>query len=245
MNLLSFAAKSNEGPFLQTNEDTYDFDLEHELFFILDGYGGTGIGDTAAIRVKEDLKKFYLRFGDDPNVTLPFYFSTKYLVEANALINSLLYTHNNLMQENLKKPISQRAGASALLVSKSESILNLVSTGSCGAFIYRKGELQKIFIEDSFNFLSSKNYESYLKTMPLSGLGLFPDLHFQVKELRIVKGDTICFLTDGVYARLELSEITDIVKRQELNVNEKLDQLFDLANIKGNLDNQSGIVLQF
>ena len=36
-----------------------------------------------------------------------------------------------------------------------------------------------------FQFLSNDEYESHLKTMPLSGFGLFPDLYYQVKEIRI------------------------------------------------------------
>tara|TARA_B100001971_G_scaffold214585_1_gene252788 strand:- start:3797 stop:4534 length:738 start_codon:yes stop_codon:yes gene_type:complete len=245
MQLKSFAAQSEAGPFLQTNEDAYDFDVLNELFLLLDGFGGAGIGDVCVNKLKEDVKKFYLRLAEDPDATLPFFYSPKYLVEGNALINSILFTHNNLMKENFTKKISERAGASGVVVAKSESVLTLVSTGSCNAYLYRRGKLDKIFIEDSFQFLSNDDYNNHLKTMPLSGFGLFPDLYYQVKELRLYKDDMICLLTDGVYGRLKSEEIKDVLSKPHSGLKAKLQDLFQLANSRGNLDNQSGIILQF
>ena len=40
MELKSIVAKSHQGPFLQVNEDAYDFDLEHKLYMLFDGFGG-------------------------------------------------------------------------------------------------------------------------------------------------------------------------------------------------------------
>ena len=245
MQLKSFAAQSEAGPYLQTNEDAYDFDVLNELFLILDGFGGAGIGDVCVNKLKEDVKKFYLRLAEDPDATLPFFYSPKYLVEGNALINSILYTHNNLMKENFTKKISERAGASGVIVAKSESVLTLVSTGSCNAYLYRRGKLNKVFIEDSFQFLSNDDYNNHLKTMPLSGFGLFPDLYYQVKELRLYKDDLVCLLTDGVYGRLQSDEIKDVLAKPHSGLKAKLNDLFELANGRGNLDNQSGIILQF
>ena len=46
MNLKTFSAESSPGPFLQVNEDAYDFDLINEVFLLLDGFGGSGVGDV-------------------------------------------------------------------------------------------------------------------------------------------------------------------------------------------------------
>lgn len=44
MKLKSYAAKTHQGPYLEINEDGYEFDFENELYMILDGFGGSGIG---------------------------------------------------------------------------------------------------------------------------------------------------------------------------------------------------------
>lgn len=245
MRLKSFVAESDQGPFLQINEDAYDFDIENNLFMVFDGFGGVGIGDVTVNNLKENMKKFYTQVAADPDSTLPFFFSPKYLIEGNALINAMLFTHNTLMQDNLKKEISERGGASGIFAAKADSVLTLASVGNCSAYLYRKGVFKKIFIEDNFKLLSNDDYDSHLKTMPMSGFGLFPDLYYQVKEVRLFDGDIIVMMSDGVYARSSEDEIKAIISNPSLKHKDKISELFSLSNERGNLDNQTTMILEF
>jgi serine/threonine protein phosphatase PrpC len=245
MRLKSFVAESDQGPFLQINEDAYDFDIENNLFMVFDGFGGVGIGDITVNKLKENMKKFYTKIAADPDSTLPFFYSPKYLIEGNALINAMLFTHSSLMKDNLTKDIAQRGGASGIFAAKADSILTLTSVGNCSAYLYRKGSLKKLFIEDCFKFLSNDEYESHLKTMPMSGFGLFPDLYYQVKEVRILEGDTIILMSDGAYSRVSEDEIKSIISNPKLKHKEKISEFFSLSNSRGNLDNQTTMILEF
>ena len=245
MRIKSMSAHSDQGPYLQINEDTYDFDLDNNLFMLFDGFGGVGVGDIAVSKLKENIKKFYTQISEDPDATLPFFFSPKYLLEGNALINAMLFSHNLLVKENMQKEVALRAGASAVLMSKAESIMTLASVGNCASYLYRRGIFRKVFIEDSFKLLSNDNYESHLKTMPMSGFGLFPDLYYQVKEVRLFEGDLLICLTDGVYARLEEDEIKDVISNSKLAPKHKITELFSMANKRGNIDNQAAMILEF
>lgn len=245
MNIKSFTAESNQGPFLQINEDSYDYDLVNELFILLDGFGGSGIGDVAVSKLKENIKQLYTRFAGDPDSTMPFFFSPKYLLEGNALINSMLYSHNELYRENIKKEYSLRAGASGVAIAKSESVATVVSVGNCATFLYRKGSLERVLNEDSFRFLTNNKYDTHLKTMPLSGFGLFPDLYYQVREVRVFPGDKLICLTDGAYSRISIDELKDALTAQERSSKEKILEIFQLSNDRGNLDNQSCMILEF
>ena len=245
MRIKSMSAHSDQGPYLQINEDTYDFDLDNNLFMLFDGFGGVGVGDIAVAKLKENIKKFYTQVSEDPDATLPFFFSPKYLLEGNALINAMLFSHNLLVKENMQKEVASRAGASAVLMSKAESIMTLASVGNCATYLYRKGIFRKVFIEDSFKLLSNDNYESHLKTMPMSGFGLFPDLYYQVKEVRLFEGDLLICLTDGVYARLDEDEIKDVISNSKLAPKNKVTELFSMANKRGNIDNQAAMILEF
>lgn len=245
MQLKKISAHTDSGPYLQLNEDSYEFDLNNNIYMVLDGFGGSGVGDHASRILKENLVKFYTNLSADPDSTFPFFFSSKYLIEGNALVNSMLYSNNLLIQENVKKEVSKRAGASAIIACKSESLLTLASVGNCTAYLFRRGVFKKIFQEDSFIFLSNDDYDSYLKTMPLSAFGLFPDLHYQIKELRIFEDDLIVMMTDGVYARILEEEMRDIIGRSNKEMKSKIKLLFDLANQRGNLDNQTVMFLEF
>lgn len=245
MQLKTISAETHAGPYLELNEDGYDFDLDNKLFMVLDAFGGSGIGDNVINLLKENIKHFYTNIVIDQDSTLPFFYSPKYLLEGNCLINALIFTNNLLMKENMIKDVSKRGGSSGIFAAKSESILTLASVGNCSAFLYRRGTLTRIFMEDSFRFLSNDNYDSHLKTMPLSGLGLFPDLYYQIKEVRLFEGDMIALMTDGVYARLLEDEIKDTMSRPDSSLKNKITDLFGLANRRGNLDNQTTMILEF
>lgn len=245
MKLKSYTAKTHQGPYLQTNEDDIEVDLRHDLYLIFDGFGGATIGDKAVQFLKEQIKKFYTRVGGDPDSTLPFFFSHKYLIEGNALVNSMHYAHALVKKEFSGKEMSQRGGASAIGVAQAENLLTFVSTGNCRGYLYRKGELTEIVRPDSMECLAPDDYQAHFYTTPMSGFGLFDDLHLTVQERRIYEDDLIILMTDGVYARINESELKYIVEKNDKTPLEKITELFKLSNSRGNLDNQTTLFLQY
>jgi serine/threonine protein phosphatase PrpC len=243
--LKSYGLLSHQGPHLNLNEDLAEVDLANNLFLIIDGFGGSNVGDKSVSIIRDSLKRSYTKISSDPDSTLPFFFSHKYLIEGNALINAFHVAHKNVTNENVNKNINNRGGASVIGAALAENILTLVSTGNCIAYLYRKGHLSNEILPDSLRSLSRDRFSSYLHTAPMSAIGLFEDLHYQVKELKISTGDLVILLTDGIYARLEDAEIKYIIEKNLENELEVINQLIKLANERGNLDNQSALLLQF
>ena len=245
ISLKSFAARTDQGPYLQVNEDYHEIDLNQKLYMIFDGFGGSSIGDKAVNLVNDTLKTFYTKIAGDPDSTLPFYHSPKYLLEGNAIINAMEYAHFLLKKENKEKDMNSRGGVSAIAVAQSENLLTIAGTGNCLALLYSKGELRVVSNPDSFELVCGDHFERHFTSSPSSGFGLFDQLHLSINEVRVGKGDKIILLTDGVYARVKESEIKDIIQRENTSYSDKIDELFDLANSRGNLDNQTGIILNF
>lgn len=243
--LKSYGMQSHQGPHLNLNEDLVDADLVNNLFMLIDGFGGSNIGDRAAMMIRDTLKRSYTKIAADPEATLPFFYSHKYLIEGNALINAFQTAHQNVNRDNEKKNLDNRGGGSVIAAAVAENILTLVSTGNCVAYLYRKGHMSIEVLADSLAGLSRDSYQSYLHSVPMSGIGLFEDLHYNVRELKVTEGDVVIMLTDGAYSRLNMEEIKYIV---ETNLESELDaikELFRLSNDRGNLDNQSAVILQF
>ena len=245
MKLKSYSSRTHQGPYLQINEDDVDVDLRNQLYLIFDGFGGSSIGDKAVQLLKETIKNFYTRIGGDPDSTLPFYYSHKYLLEGNALLNSMHYAHALLKKQSKGLEMSQRGGASAICVAQSENILSFASVGNCRAFLYRKGHLKQIVEADSLESLSPDEYLSHFYTSPVSGFGLFEDIHIGLKEMRVYEEDLIILMTDGVYARVDMDEIKYTIEKTDKSSSEKINELFKLSNSRGNLDNQSMLLLQY
>lgn len=245
MRLKSYAASTHQGPYLQINEDGYDFDFENELFMIFDGFGGSGYGDRAVEKLKLDVKNFYNNLSDDPNATMPLYYNPKNLLEGNALINSILNAHQALYKSNTEKTINQRAGASSIVAVRADSLMVLLGTGNCCAYHYRQGSLKKIIHEDTIELLSKADLDKKFRTSPLSALGLYPELTYSLKEVRLLEGDKLLLMTDGLYAHLSEEEILHHLNRISPDAQDRINSLLKLSNTNGNLDNQTAMILEF
>lgn len=243
--LKSYGMQTHQGPHLNLNEDLVEADLVNNLFMLIDGFGGSNIGDRAAMMIRDHLKRSYTKIVIDPDATLPFFYSHKYLIEGNALINALHTAHLNLSRDNENKSIDKRGGGSVIACALTENILTLVSTGNCIAYLYRKGNLSLEVLSDSLANLSRDSFQSYLQSVPMSGIGLFEDLHYSVRELKMAEGDLVVLLSDGAYSRLSVKEIKYTIEKNLENELDIIKELFRLSNSRGNLDNQSGLVLQF
>jgi serine/threonine protein phosphatase PrpC len=245
MKLKTYCAMSNQGPYLNVNEDNLEVDTSLNLFVLLDGIGGSQVGDECARQVKETIRKFYTKIGGDPNSTLPFYYNHKYLLEGNALINSMHYAHSVIVKQNREKQISQRAASSCLAAACSEHILTVASAGNIMGLLYRLGELYPFVLPDSINSGLTSEYEGHFQTTPINGIGLFEELYLNTKEIKVHDEDLFIFLTDGAYSRIKNHELKHIIQQKDLLQEEKIQEIFDLVNSRDNLDNQSAIFLQF
>lgn len=243
--LKSFGLESNQGPHLNVNEDVAEVDLLNNLYMVIDGFGGSNIGDKMAGLCRDLIKRSYTKISIDPDSTLPFYYSHKYLLEGNALINAFQLAHQEATKENEDRPMDQRGGASVLAAGLSENILTLISTGNCSAFLYRKGLITQEILPDTLGNLSRDSVHAMNLNAPMSGIGLFEDLHFSVREIKLASGDLVILTTDGANSRLKLEEIKYIVDKNYQNELDLIKNLFSLSNERGNLDNQSAVVLQF
>lgn len=239
----SYFAKTDQGPYLQVNEDDVEVDLLEGLFLIFDGFGGGGIGDKTVKNLKKEIRSFYTKISQDPDSTMPFFYSHKYNLEGNALINALHSAHKGLKEGNQKLDISQRGGASLIALAVSSQLLSIISVGNCASYIFRRGNLAPITLPDSLASVTQE--KSSFQTTPLSAMGLFEDLHLQIRELKPQQGDLVILMTDGAYARISQDELKYIVEDNNSTIPQKVEELYGLANKRGNLDNQSSIFLQF
>lgn len=241
----SYSAKTNQGPCLEINEDDIHVDIQNKLFIAFDGFGGAGIGDKVVNDLKSKIADFYTKIGGDPDSTMPFFYDPKNLIETNAFINSMLMAHEDLLKKNEALQMHQRGGSSMMAAIMCENILSVVSVGNLVCCLVRDNKVQLMTTPDCMNPPWIDSYQPHFYTAPLNAFGLFSNLNYETKEVRVRDGDTIILMSDGVYSRLNPKDIREITSNTQLKEIEKVDKLFSLSNERGNRDNQSAIILRF
>lgn len=240
MPLISCHAKTNQGPFLNLNEDNYSLNFDENLFMVLDAFGGSGIGDKGIKEVEENVSKFFQNITSDPEATQPFFFNPQYTIETNGLINALTYTHKLLLKKNQNKPLDERVGVSGGFLVYEDFLINIVNIGTTKAYLYRDENLQVLASDHRLNSFQKDD----ILSIPYSALGLIENLHYDIKSLRVVDGDKIILMSDGVYSYLNDQELENLFKSDD-KPSEMIENLFQLANNNGNKDNQTVLILEF
>lgn len=243
--LKTYTAISDQGPYLQINEDLVDVDLKNNLFLLLDGFGGSNVGDKAAILLKDTIKKFYTRFGEDPEATLPFFYSPQFLLEGNALINYAKYTHEVLMKDNIDKEMNNHGSASGVIVSQSENVINIFSTRNCMVYHYSKGKSKRLVAPKNYENLGLDHFDRSFQTFPTSTFNLYTDLYYEMTKVKVTDNDMLILLSDKTYKHINTNKLNHIMKNQKVSLREYADEIFSLNNSQRNLDNQSCIILNY
>ncbi len=243
--LEKFSLVSDKGPYLSINEDGAVVDVENQLYFLCDGFGGSNIGDKYVARVEKKLNDFYNGFITDPDKTLPYLFDPQYLLATNIIQNALIHSHKDLLEENSSRKSNEKGGVAGVFATLSDDILSLLSIGNCKCYLLRDGSISLLNQVQTFSDFSNYQYKDIANTLPLSGLGVFEHIKISVREVRLKKDDVLMLLSDGIYGKLNETELMSVMLRPGINFRECLDKLIYMANAKGNKDNQSGVILKF
>lgn len=242
--LNTYYANSEPGFHLDVNEDGVIADSSIGLFGVIDAYGGSGIGDVVAELVKKTLVDSFGILSADEDATMPLYFNPNYSIETNALINSLKLSHSNVKELNQNKDTSSRGAASFLGCSLGDKRIQLVGTGNCLALLLRGDRVSLCFAPHSSGELVITG-TGPLNNYPYSGIGLFDELEFFVKEVEVFQGDKLVLLSSGTYAPFNLTELAIILKEKAHDDRAIHDGISDFASKRGAKGNQSIVCLEF
>ncbi len=245
MEIKKLLSKTDQGPFLDINQDGYLQDLGKNIFIVADSFGGSGIAEVALKKTLDAIRDNYQKLTADRDKTLPFFYSHMYLMETNSLINSVLIAHKKLLKANAEKKLEARAGISLTCIIVFEDNMTIMQVGNCSSYVYRENSLSKIFEEDSLFLQGGREKTTGLKSVPSSALGLYPDLYYQIRELKMKKDDRYILFTDGVGNYVTEVDLVSAISHQEYNLREKIDHFIHLANQRGNQDNQTAMIMQF
>lgn len=240
----SYYAETQTGEYLELNEDAVIAEPSVSLYGIIDGYGGSGIGDKITELIKETVIENYGILSQDEDSTLPLYFEPNYSIETNALINVLKLSHSKVIDLNSSKDSNSRGAASFLgCISKKNSI-QLVGTGNCLALKISKDSTSIVFFPHS-NFEGSIIGTPDKNSTPYSGIGLLNEFEFFVREVKVNKKDKIILLSSGCYAAFNFVELAILLKESKSDPKIFKNELCQLANARGSKSNQSIVCLEF
>lgn len=170
------------------------------IFVLADGFGGPLPGSEAAEGACEAVHGFLHKEAGDRDATLPFELKSYFSLAGNVLFNALIHANQKLLNANKNRNVHEKGGASVLAGFLDGDLLALANVGACSARIFRGGKSTELVVPRSYGRLldpfagSSSSSESRI---PLTALGMAPDLEPEIIECRVRPGDWLVLYSDG------------------------------------------------
>lgn len=231
---MMFYSNTDIGMIRDLNEDYYDnlIDENWALFVVADGMGGHKAGEVASMMAVETIKKTM---------------SEKMTKDGNRLEDleeAIQIANDKIHQYSEKSPECRDMGTTIVTALVEDNHLYLANVGDSRAYLLNEHGFKQISRDHSLvnEMLASgsiteeeaKNYSR--KNIITRSVGLEGDVEAETLALELNAGDQLLLCTDGLNGLVEDSVIEETL-RKDVDLEEKVEHLIDLANDNGGNDN--------
>lgn len=236
-------AKTNIGKHRESNQDAVLI-KENSLynFYILcDGMGGVKGGNLASKLCLSTIEK-------------EFSYLNKKLSEEEMkewMYNSIIKANEEINKMSKKDATFKGMGTTVVLLMISDSYRIFASVGDSRIYTYQKNKLNQISEDQTYvaallraGFINEKEAKNHPnRSMILCAVGTSSENDLDVEIDTIEKGNNFLLCSDGLYNMVEDKKILEELNK-EISVEEKVNNLIDLANKNGGFDNISVILVE-
>ena len=209
---------------------------------VFDGMGGTEAGEEASKMAKEEFERWF----SDSSLEIIFKHPEKLKDELTTLlikINEDIYHYG----EEIAKSLGTTA-AILLIIGDEYIVANIGDSrvykfGSRNMQITKDQTLAQLEV-DRGNLTPEEALTDKRSHTLTQSLGFIdpPEPDFFKGKCR--KGDAFLLCSDGMYNRVRIDSMTEVVKDKDLNTKEKLIQIAILSKAEGEKDNITGILIE-
>ena len=212
------------------------------LAAVFDGMGGTDAGEVASKMAREGFERWFF---EDLEKSLKGYPSAtkEVLIELLEEINQKIYNYET---ENGK---SSGSTAAVILIYGDEYIAvnvgdsRIYKFGSKNIQITKDQTLAQIEV-DRGNLTPEEALNDKRSHTLTQSLGQEDKLEPDFFKGKCKKGDSFLICSDGMYNRVGIDEMNEVIKDRDLNTKEKLTELAILSKSEGEKDNITGILIE-
>lgn len=244
--MMGAAGKSVVGMRRNNNEDAIYFSetgsqskgLYEGLYIVADGMGGCNAGEIAS---KNAIEAF-LEYAEASDLNAE---------PLDLLVGGIAACNNRVYQKSLESEEYAEMGTTIVAAIVQNSRFYVAHVGDSRAYVFQNGNLKQLTADHSYVMELVR-----LGNLTMEQAAVHPKRHIITRAIGtketvdvdtvifdLVKGDIALLCSDGLTNMLSSEEIGEILTL-DLNVEQKVEQLVDLANRKGGLDNISVILIE-
>ena len=234
MKIISYG-NTHQGKVRDNNEDMFLVDDDHRVYAVADGLGGLPEGSLASNIAIDHLQEA---------VSTPEFSGS---FDYNKLFNTL---NEKVHEQGIKISEEVGIGTTLTVLAVNGKKVSIGHVGDCGAYLLRKGELQKITTDHTMAEEMRSRYApgsvpyipEYFDHTLTRCLGQQGKVEADVYEVLPQTGDRFLLCSDGITKTLENDELKEEMEHADSPEN-LVNRLIEEANERGGPDNSTGIAV--
>jgi serine/threonine protein phosphatase PrpC len=250
--MIEVHALSDPGRKRKSNEDSLGLDPSIGLAVVADGMGGHQSGEVASQLAVETLRDFVARAHDDRDLTWPFGLDSERSFEANCLNTAIRLANQAVFRAAAGRPDLAGMGTTLVAVLARAGWLHYASVGDSRAYLVQGQNLRQLTRDDSWleaavsqQLIDVSDAGSHpFRHVLTKAIGLQEDVEFDVSDERLRDGDRVLLCSDGLTTALSDSQIQEIVRAHETDLEATCRSLVDAANEAGGPDNVTVVLVR-
>lgn len=244
MNQVKAVYQTDRGKVRTHNEDSGGvfYNAERDcLVIVADGMGGHNAGDVASEMTITKLKQLW-----EPTtaITTPEV-AEKWLEENITLVNEELYAHSKSNEE------CKGMGTTIVAAICTKGFSTIANIGDSRCYIFNELGFKQLTEDHSLvnelvrsGQISKEEAEHHpRKNVLLRALGTEESVHMDIKTITFEENDLLLLCSDGLSNKVGAQEMQEVLS-QTCSLDNKVDQLVQLANDKGGEDNITILVVE-
>ncbi|MBQ3115098.1 MAG: Stp1/IreP family PP2C-type Ser/Thr phosphatase [Clostridia bacterium] len=224
---------THKGLVRNSNQDNFYIDQSGEWCLVADGMGGHKGGETASALAVSSIKSYLSQNNGDTE---------------DILRTAIVKANNEVFEHSLKVPELDGMGTTVVLLKMENNIAFIAHVGDSRAY-YINGEsilqltkdhsvIQRLLDSGTITKLQAENHPQ--KNLITRAVGTDKYVEIDVNRIICTKGDYILLCSDGLSNYVSEEQMLDIILN---NPETAVDQLIDLANKSGGVDNITAVLL--
>jgi serine/threonine protein phosphatase PrpC len=237
---LDVAALSDVGCQRANNEDSFGYDLAHQVFVVCDGMGGMAAGELASSTAVSSLLENFARL------------AASGASAGERLFRSILHAHQQVCALARQDETLQGMGTTLVAACVDDRNLIIGNVGDSRAYFLRGGACAQVTHDHSFVAeqvrIGAMNEEqagaSPLKSLITRAIGQLDPVEPDIFTAAIEPGDILLLTSDGLTRYADADAIAALVLGSS-SLEQACQTLVDTAKSQGAVDNVTCLLLQF
>ena len=235
----------------QHNEDALLVAQDARLFLVADGMGGHAAGEIASRIAVDSITEFIVHTKEDDG-TWPHAYDEHFRRATNRLMAALRLANTRVLEAMRKDARLRGMGTTVVACMSDGETMSVAHVGDSRAYLVREGKLSRLTNDHSWVFeqvqagmLTEAEAEKHpLRNVITRALGGALSVTPDAAEVVSQPGDVYLLCSDGLTGMVPEDEILRLVSENAANLEIACQQLIDVANQRGGLDNITAVLVK-